>query len=121
MLFISLFLWAFMVYTIYFASDAELRFIGSRQLDKIPHLLGGIFVAGAYERAVGRRLPALFLLSVAFIVVAWEVMEFAFIPETRFFYTISPELWRRDTVGDILAGLGGSSVYWVFGMSRKPR
>lgn len=118
---IVLLLWAFMVYTTYFASEGALRFIGARQLDKIPHLLGGVFVAGLYERLLGRRKLVFFIFGLAAVTVLWEVAEFIFIPAIRFFYTLSPELWRLDSLGDITSGFLGGYSYWVFAMGRRSR
>ncbi len=111
-------LFAYAVFTIFFASNAELRFLGSHNIDKIPHFFGGVFIAGVYEWLRGRRSLVPLIIIFLALTVGWEVLEFLFIGDVRYFYSLSPDLWRLDTIGDITAAALGCYGYWVFFMNR---
>lgn len=115
------FLATFAFYTMAFASNDELRFLGAYNLDKIAHFLGGVFIAGSYEWLTSRR--RLITLAVIFfaLTVGWEVFEFLFIGDVIRFYHLSPNLWRLDAIGDITVAALGCYGYWVFSMNRETR
>lgn len=116
---IAFLLLAFVVYIQWFASEVERGIIGGRNLDKIPHILAGIFIAIAYEWAAPHRTLRGLLIAFFIISVGWEAYEYFFNPDVIYFAHISPDLWRLDTLGDITAGLLGAYGYWVFLMDRR--
>ena len=117
--FLAIGLWGFILYIRWFATTAELLFIGTTGIDKMAHLAGGVFIAAFAEW----RLKRLNLARLAFlllgIAIGWEVLEFLFDAETKFFYGYAPDLWRLDSSGDILAAILGGYGYWVFLMDRS--
>ena len=114
-------LWAFVVYVNWFAAPADLRFIGSRHLDKIAHFAGGVLLAAVAEWRAPRIGLLRFFAAFLVIAIAWEAVEFSFDPATRSFYAMFPDLWRLDVAGDLFAALLGSYGYWVFDMRRSGR
>lgn len=111
---ITLGLWAFVVYIRFFATPAQLLWIGLTGIDKLAHLAGGLFIALGFEWWFPRtRLGQLASLIVA-VAVGWEGLEFFFDVETQYFYYNSQDLWRLDTIGDLLAAFLGGYGYWVF-------
>ncbi len=117
-IFLLLSLAGFFIYTQWFAPQAELRFIGSRNLDKIAHIMGGMFIAGFFEWRSRKKILWQLLLLLLVAAVGWEVFEFFFDPKTQYFAAHSPDLWRLDTIGDIIAGFLGCYGYWVFAANR---
>ena len=116
---VSLLLWAFISYINWFASFEELRFIGAVHIDKLAHLLGGIFIALVYEWSSGSPKLYCLLILLFGLALGWEFLEYTFDAETRFFFETYPDLWRLDSLGDITSALLGSYGYFVFGMNRK--
>ena len=108
------------MYTFFFATTSELRALGAYQIDKIAHLLGGMLITGTYEWLFSARRAVKPMAILLLIAVSWEVFEFLF-PDTRAFYALAPDLWRLDTIGDILAAALGGYGYWVFAADRKPK
>lgn len=120
LLLILLYVWTFGVYTFTFATTSELRALGAYQIDKIAHLLGGVLIAGTYEWLFSDRRAVKLMAILLLITISWEVFEFLF-PDTRAFYALAPDLWRLDTLGDILTAALGSYGYWVFAADRQAR
>ena len=119
LLLLTLGLWGFILYIGYFASPIELKFIGAKNIDKIAHLAGGVFLALLYEQHFSKRSLASLVIGLAFVTIGWEAFEYWFDVETRFFAELSPELWRLDSAGDIVAGLLGGYGWRVCGMARR--
>ncbi len=120
LLLISLALLGFIIYIDWIASFEELRSIGALHIDKLAHLLGGIFIALIYEWRFGNPLRLSRLLALLFgLTIGWEVLEYLFDAETRFFVATYPDLWRLDSAGDVVAALLGSYGYWVFAVHRS--
>ncbi len=116
---VFLFLWLYFFFTVWVATRAELKFLGEKNLDKIPHLLGGMLIAGGYEFLAYPRKLASLLALFFFLALGWEAFEALFIPEVIYFRAVSPDLWRLDTLGDLMAGLLGAYGYWVFVTDRR--
>lgn len=110
---------SFMVFAKFYATTAQLRFIGGHNLDKLAHISGGAFLAMFYEWRKERPILWQFLLLVLAISVGWEAYEYFFDAETIYFRTHMPDLWRLDTAGDITAAFLGGYGYWVFFRHRK--
>jgi len=109
---------AYGVYTMAFASQTTLKFLGAHNIDKIPHILAGVIISGTYEWASRHRSFRGLALMFIFIAIGWEIFEISFVPNVKYFYQISPDLWRLDTIGDIVADFLGTYSYWVFVMKR---
>ncbi len=118
MLFILFYLLAFFIYAAFFASPQELKFIGAKQIDKISHFLGGVFIAGAYGWICGRKKLLWLVVLLFLLTVGWELIEIFFFASVQYFYRAAPDLWRLDSAGDILAAALGGYGYWVFVMTR---
>ncbi|OHA09227.1 MAG: hypothetical protein A3B37_03360 [Candidatus Sungbacteria bacterium RIFCSPLOWO2_01_FULL_59_16] len=116
---LALGLFAFVVFIEFFATREHLRFIGAVQLDKAAHLTGGLFLAMLAEWRLPRLALGRFLVAFAAVALGWEVLEFFFDPETRFFYAAFPNLWVLDAAGDIAAALLGACGYRAFFRSRN--
>lgn len=120
---ILFYVWTFFVYTFFFATNGELRTMGAYQIDKTAHILAGVLIAGACEwlflNRASRGTAKLMVILLA-IAVSWEVFEFMF-PDTRAFYALAPDLWRLDTIGDIVGASLGGYGYWVFAASREEK
>lgn len=109
---------AFQTFVWFFATKHQLKVIGSYHLDKIPHVLGGIFLALVYELQVSRPRLWQLVLFIAAAAGVWESYEFFFTADAAYFYSRFPDLWRLDTAGDIVAAFLGGYGYWVFGRKR---
>lgn len=107
-------MWAFLIYIHWFASGVSLRYIDSHQLDKVAHFSGGVFVALFFEWRISRIKLWQLLAAFFTIAVGWEIVEFLFDPDTIFFYSVTPDLWQLDSIGDVTAALLGCYGYWVF-------
>ena len=108
---IALFSW--MIYTQFFASREELKFIDHYHFDKILHFLGGIMITGVAIRYRGlSKVSALILLIL--LGVGWEIFEVLFLSDVRDFYEKFYQYWLNDTLGDIMAGIIGGLCYAVF-------
>ena len=114
LLLIALGFFAFVIYIDWFAAPPTLRFFGETQIDKVAHLLGGVLLALVVEWRFRKPRLVHFLLPLAIIAVGWEILEFFFDSETMFFYSISPNVWVLDSIGDIVAAFLGGYGYWVF-------
>lgn len=112
-------LWGFIIYIRWFAAPATLLFLGATQIDKIAHFSGGIFIAMLAEWKLKRANLPLFIFALVGIAISWEVLEFFFDAETKFFYGHAPDLWRLDSSGDILAAILGGYGHWAFLMNRN--
>lgn len=104
---------AFQGFVTFLATKPQLKFIGSYHLDKIPHLFGGVFLAVLLELQVRRPRLWQLLAFAAAVTAAWEGYEFFFDPDTAYFYSRFPHLWRLDTAGDIAAAYLGAFGYWA--------
>ena len=118
LLILALGAWAFIIYIRWMATPDALLFIGAKQLDKLAHLAGGIFIALAIEWRLGRMPLTVFAMAMLAATIGWEAMEFFFDTDTRFFYANAPDLWRLDASGDVVAAFRGGYGYWVFGTGR---
>lgn len=109
----------FMNYAWWVATPETLKTIGDRQIDKIAHFSGGLFIALFAEMVRGR--PRLFTLLVGLfaITIGWEIFEFYSSYEVRRLYEAAPHQWRFDSLGDILAALVAGSGYWLLHIKRK--
>ena len=118
LLIVALGLWAFIVYIRFVAEPTALLFISAVHLDKAAHIAGGLFIAIGLEWRF-RRARRAHRAAVAFgVAVAWEALELLFDADTKFFYANAPDLWRLDTIGDIVAGVLGAYGYRVFAWDR---
>ncbi len=115
---VALLLWAFIIYISWLAPAETLRFIGQTHIDKIAHLVGGIFITLVYEWSSGSPKLYRLLILLFGLAIGWEFLEYLFDTETRFFFSAYPDLWRLDSVGDVVAALLGSYGYFVFAMRR---
>ena len=116
---LALGLWGFIIYIRWFATPAELRFIGTVGIDKIAHIAGGVFIAALAEWRLKRANFSRLALLLLGITISWEVLEFLFDAETKFFYNYAPNLWMLDSSGDIIAAILGGYGYWVFLRNRN--
>ncbi len=110
---------SFIVFIEFAATEAQLRFIGANNLDKIAHVAGGVFLGLAFEWLSPRRSLPLLVLCIGALAISWEAYEFFFRPDTAYFYHYAPDLWRLDTAGDIVAAYLGGYGYWIFLGDRK--
>lgn len=105
---------AYFIYTQFFATDDVRLFLGVWNIDKLFHIAGGIVLALFLEWVFPRRILPYLILLVAAAASAWEVLEYILLPNVAYFAHHSPELWRLDTIGDIVAAFLGAYGYWVF-------
>lgn len=116
---LTLGLWAFIIYIRLLAPPDVLLFIGAIELDTVAHLAGGVFLGLLAEWRMPRLRLWQFIPLVLLPAAAWEVLEYVFDAETRFFYATAFDLWRLDSAGDIVAAFLGGYGYWVFGRNRR--
>lgn len=111
-LFLILISWEVYVETI--APYAVLKIIAGYEIDKIFHVLGGIFISGVVLTFRPATSLTTVLLITLFSSVFIESLEFFLDAEVSDFYSKERRLWLEDTIKDIIAGIIGSFLYWKF-------
>lgn len=111
---------AFVIFIEFVATKAQLKFIGAHHLDKIAHFSGGLFLSALAETMTRPVRLVRLLVIIGAAAVGWEAFEFLFDQDVSYFFAVSPDLWRLDTLGDITAAFLGGYGWWVFGRERKP-
>lgn len=107
-----------MVFWLYYihekATFAEKNAVENYELDKIVHIIGGIFIIAVSAFLKGRLSLRSALTSLIVVALVWEIGELVFDPEvSRSFYT-SFARWRADAIVDVLACIaGGAGFYWM--------
>ncbi|RJQ36672.1 hypothetical protein C4552_02140 [Candidatus Parcubacteria bacterium] len=115
---IGLGLAGFLVFVDFFATRQQLRYIGAHDIDKIPHFFGGVLIALAYEWfALQPRLWRLMIVTLA-VTVSWEVYEYYFDDDVRYYALHMTEIWQRDVIRDIAVAFFGSILWW-FGFADR--
>jgi len=105
---------AFYIYVQYFATREAKVFLGVWNVDKLFHIMGGISLAIFFEWTSPRQALLYLLIFIAALAIGWEIFEYTFLPDVTYFANHSPDLWRIDTAGDIVAAFLGAYGYWVF-------
>ncbi len=105
---------SFFIYVQLFATRGAKVFLGVWNVDKLFHIMGGILLAIAFEWFSPRRVLPYLLIFVAALAIGWELLEYIFLPDVAYFAHHSPDLWRIDVEGDIVAAFLGGYGYWVF-------
>ena len=103
----------FLAFVYFFATREQLRFIGAHDLDKIPHFLGGVFIAIAYEWLAFRPRIWKLVLVVLAVTIAWEAYKYLFDLDVRYYAHHMTDLWRRDVMRDIAVAFLGSILWWL--------
>ena len=109
---IFIFLVAWVIFIQFIGSSGAIELLSSYQVDKAVHFLGGFVVMGVLFRLVGIGVrSSLVLLLVTAIL--WEVFEWLVLPDVRDLYLRNFELWRNDTIGDLIFGIVGGILAFV--------
>ncbi len=109
---------SFYIYVQYFAIREAKVFLGVWNIDKFFHMIGGTALALFLEWLFPKRTLLYLIFLVGIMGGAWEVFEVMFLPDVTYFANHSPDLWRFDVVGDIVAAFLGGYGYWVFFQKR---
>ncbi len=109
---------AVMVFWMYYihekATFSEKNAVKNYQLDKIIHVIGGIFIISVAAFLKGRLSIKSAISSLVVVALVWEIGELVFDQEvSRSFYTEFMR-WRSDALLDVTACIaGGFSFYWM--------
>lgn len=114
---IAILTFAVMAFWMYYihekATFAEKNAVKNYQLDKVIHVIGGIFiisVAAFLKRRLSLRTALSSLIVVALV---WEIGELVFDPEvSRSFYTEFVR-WRSDAMLDVVACISGGLAFYL--------
>ena len=115
---LGLFLFSVEIYLRYFAPQALRKSIEPAQIDKVLHLLGGIFIAILIERYM--KAPSfLRVLGITFVLmILWKVFEYFLDPAMPRFIMHHLSMWVIDTIGDITATIFGGLLYWYVAIQK---
>ncbi|OGZ99941.1 MAG: hypothetical protein A3C07_02835 [Candidatus Sungbacteria bacterium RIFCSPHIGHO2_02_FULL_47_11] len=113
----ALFVWIFMLllgwiaFVNFFAPQETIQLLYFYHVDKIPHMLGGFWVAGMLYKSLRFRAGNSFLILIA-AAVLWEIFELVVMPDVKDLYAMNYALWRYDTIFDLIFGiLGGFAAF----------
>lgn len=109
---IFIFLAAWVIFIQFFGSSGAIELLYSYQVDKAVHFLGGFVVMGVLFRLFGIRVGSSLVLLLV-IAILWEVFEWLVLPDVMDLYQRNFELWRNDTIGDLIFGIVGGILAFV--------
>ncbi len=108
------------IYLHLFASIAIQSGIETWQIDKLFHLVGGVFLATVVEWRMGHVSFWRTLAAVTVLTIVWKVFE-SLDPSMHRYIVAHFSAWAFDAVGDVAATVLGGLAYWrVREIPRKP-
>lgn len=113
---LGIFLAGVQIYLRFFAPVFVKVGVETTQIDKILHIIGGVFFALFIEWRMKkvsfwRMLVILFILS-----LAWKGFEFIISPAAQHYILTHLRSWSFDLTGDVAATVLGGLLYWRFAM-----
>ena len=109
---IFIFLAAWIIFIQFIGSSGAIELLYRYQVDKAVHFLGGFVVMGVLFRLVGIRVRSSLLLLLV-TAILWEVFELLVLPDVIDLYQRNFELWRNDTIGDLILGMVGGILAFI--------
>ncbi|MEK7660313.1 MAG: hypothetical protein AAB343_03865 [Patescibacteria group bacterium] len=116
LIFIAIVTFSLMACWIYYihekATFSEKNAVKNYQLDKIIHVIGGIFIISVAGFLKRNLTPASAISSLIVVALVWEIGELVFDPEvSRSFYTEFIR-WRSNAIFDVIASIIGGAVFY---------
>lgn len=110
------------LYLHFFASIRITVGVETTQIDKILHVIGGIFLASLIEWRISRLSFWKILGTVLLLFIFWKAFEFS-VDSARYYQHISTHLnsWSFDFIGDGIATILGSILYWRMAIYKPPQ
>ncbi len=94
--------------------------VETTQIDKILHLISGIFFASLIEWRMARLSFRQALWLVIILFVSWKAFEILAVPGAHSYVAKHWKAWTSDCIGDAAATILGFLFYWYAAMDSPP-
>jgi uncharacterized BrkB/YihY/UPF0761 family membrane protein len=96
------------IYSHIFIPKEYIETVLAYNIDKIMHLIGGMFVASLLVYIFGPQKFLSLIIAVLVVSIFWELFELYFDTQVTYYFSHDKYGWVLDTVGDTLFALFGT-------------